>query len=215
MLNRNDIICYDFETGSANPYTCEPLQLAAVILDARTLEIKPDSEFATYIKPTSWDNVEDGALAVNKIKREVVEKDGISQKEAWETFTRYVNKYNKSKTPFGAPISAGHNIKNFDRHITDRMCRLYGPVDKKDSPIIFHRRDMIDLMDISFLWFENTGEPENYKLDTIRGYLGVSKENAHNAVTDVQHTAMIIARFLKFHRTISSKTIFKGCFAND
>jgi len=212
MLNKNDVVVYDFETGSADPFTCEPLQLAAIVLDARTLEIKPSSEFKTYIKPTNWTNVQDEALAVNKIKREVVERDGISQKEAWEAFTRYVNKYNKSKTPFGAPISAGFNIKNFDKHIVERMCNLYGPLDKNNKPILFHRRDMIDLMDICFLWFENMAEPENYKLDTVRDFLGISKDNAHDALVDTQHTAMIISRFLKFHRSISAKTLFKDCF---
>lgn len=211
-INKNDFLCYDFETGSADPHVCEPLQLAAVIIDCRNLEVRPDSEFRTYIKPTSWDNVQQEALAINKINPEVVERDGVSQKEAWEAFSRYANKYNKSKTPFGAPIAVGHNIIKFDNVISDRMCKLYGPVDKNNSPVLFNRRDVVDLMNMSFLWFENNAELENYKLDSLRTFFGIPLEGGHDALVDCKQTAMIVSRFLKYHRNISQKSNFRGAF---
>ncbi len=98
-------------------------------------------------------------------------------------------------------------------HIVNRMCKLYGPLDNKTkTPILFHGRDKLDLMLLCFLWFENNKDLDNYKLDTLRDYFGLSKENAHNAEQDVKDTALILGRFLKFHRNMAAKTTFKNAF---
>lgn len=165
------------------------------------------------MKPTDWANVEQEALDINKIEKKTIDEKGINQKEAWQAFTSYCNKYNKKKSFWGAPIAAGHNIINYDMVIVNRMCRLYGPLDNKSkNPILFHGRDKVDLLNLAFLWFENNKELENYKLDTLRDYFGLSREGAHNAVKDVEDTALIISRFLKFHRNLAAKTTFKGVF---
>lgn len=165
------------------------------------------------MKPKSWDNVESEALAINGITKEIVDEKGVNQKQAWETFTDYCNKYNKKKSFWGAPIAAGHNILGYDMHIVNRMCELYGPLDNKSkSPILFHGRDKLDLLNLCFLWFENNKELENYKLDTLRDFFGISKIGAHNAIKDVTDTAMILARFLKFHRNMAAKVTFKNVF---
>jgi exonuclease I len=206
-------VVFDFETGGKNPLVCEPLQLAACVIDSRSLEIKPNSEFSIYIKPTSWDNVEQEALDINKIERKTVEEKGVNQKEAWSNFTDYVNRYNKKKSFWTAPIAAGHNIIGYDMHIVNRMCSLYGPVDSKTKePQLFNGRDKLDLLHLCFYWFESNKDLKNFKLDTLREYFGISGKDAHNAIVDVQHTATILGRFLRFHRNISAKTNFKGAF---
>jgi len=214
-INYNDIIVFDFETGSKDPNTCEPLSLAASVLDCRTLELK-SSNFEILIQPTNWDNVEAEALAVNKLKREDIETKGVPQRVAWESFSTFVKKFNKNGTVWSAPVACGHNIKKFDMTIVDRMCKLYGPTDAKDKQqTLFNRRDIIDLLDLCFLWFENNKEPDNYKLDTLRDFFGLSREGAHSAIVDVQQTAQIVSRFLKFHRRLSQKASFRGAFLNE
>ena len=52
----NNICVFDFETDGANPSVCSPVQLSAVIVDTNRLEIIPDSEFNTYLKPERLDN---------------------------------------------------------------------------------------------------------------------------------------------------------------
>jgi DNA polymerase III epsilon subunit-like protein len=95
------------------------------------------------------------------------------------------------------------------------MCKLYGPLDNKSKePILFHGRDKIDLLCLCFTWFENNKDVANYKLDTLRDYFGIPKDGAHNAIKDVKDTAMILARFMKFHRNIAAKTTFRGVFGN-
>lgn len=185
-------------------------------LDSRNLEVRPGSEFQTYIKPIDWNNVEQEALDINKIEKKTVEEKGFNQKDAWASFTNYVNKYNKKKTFWGAPIACGHNILGYDMIIVNRMCKLYGPTDNKTKePNLFHGRDKLDLLNLAFYWFESNKELENYKLDSLREYFGISKDGAHNAIVDVKHTAMIVSRFLKFHRNLAAKTNFKGVFAEN
>ena len=48
-MNLHKIAVIDFETTGINPDTCEPTQLAAVMVDPRKLEIIEGSEFNTLI----------------------------------------------------------------------------------------------------------------------------------------------------------------------
>ena len=70
MSNR-DFIVFDFETGSRNPLTTQPTQIAAIALDGRNLSMK--GSFNSEIKPilddekaiaAGLDPIEDGALRV-------------------------------------------------------------------------------------------------------------------------------------------------------
>lgn len=211
-MNFNQIIVFDMETGSTNPETCEVLQIAATVIDPRTLEIKSQHEFNSLIKPNNWANVEAKALEVNKLKKEDLEAAPCLP-VVWRKFVEYVEKFNHNKSFYTAPIAAGANIKNFDCPIVERLSKTFGNVDKEGKSSLFNKRDRIDLLDICFLWFENHKEPENYKMDTLRDYLGLSKEGAHNALQDVRDTAKIISRFMRFHRNISKPSKFKGAFA--
>ena len=50
-MNYRDIIVFDFETGGANPHTCQPTQIAAVAIHARKLELQPGGIFDSEIRP--------------------------------------------------------------------------------------------------------------------------------------------------------------------
>ena len=45
MINRRWIIVFDLETDGVDPHSCNPVELAAVPVDPRTLEIKRRSGF--------------------------------------------------------------------------------------------------------------------------------------------------------------------------
>lgn len=208
MINSSNIIVWDTETGGINPETCELLQIAAVCLHPRSLEIVPGSEFSCYVKPNDWGNVSQEALNVNKITREIVEKDGLELKTAWKSFTDYLKSYNPKGNKWTAPICAGQNIRNYDMVIFNRLCKQFNSPDN-----LFNARNSIDILDLCFYWFESAQEPGKYNLDTLRDFLGIERDGAHNAITDVKHCAMIISRFLKFHRKHSAVEKFKGAFA--
>ena len=40
-MNYRDIIVFDFETGSANPHTTQPTEIAAIAIHARKLQLQP------------------------------------------------------------------------------------------------------------------------------------------------------------------------------
>jgi DNA polymerase III epsilon subunit-like protein len=67
-------------------------------------------------------------------------------------------------------------------------------------------------MNIVFLWFENNQDLSSYSLDSLREYLGISKDGAHDAIKDVKDSAEILIRFMKLHRKLSRKILFKDSF---
>ncbi len=212
-INYSHIICYDFETGGRFPQTCPPLQLAACVINPRTLEINEEDVFQVLIKPADWSQVESEALAVNHLTREIIEEKGVDLKLAWADFVTWVEKYNPKKTFWSAPVGCGMNIKGFDKHIINRLSKQYGPCDKDTGEsTLFSKRDEIDLLNILFLVFENRNDLKKYNMDTVREYLGIDKTGSHDARKDCIDTAKIIIRFMKMFRNKFKSMEFKDSF---
>ena len=57
-MNYRDIIVFDFETGSANPHTTQPTQIAAIAIHARKLQLQPGGTFNSEIRPIIDDDEE-------------------------------------------------------------------------------------------------------------------------------------------------------------
>ena len=96
--------------------------------------------------------------------------------------------------------------------IIERLSTKYNNLNKEKRSSLFYPRDVIDLMNMIFYWFEGNNELKNYTLDNLRGYFGISAEGSHDALKDVRDTAEILIRFMKLHRNVSSKVKFKGSF---
>jgi DNA polymerase III epsilon subunit-like protein len=230
MLTKK-ICVFDFETDGSNPLVCSPVQLAALIIDPVKLEIVPGSEFNAFFKPEIMEN-----NANYKYETDIIEfhskVKGCSQEEiysawnkypsqevSWKAFVSYLEKYNcfgyKKKSIFSAPIAAGYNINRFDLKIIQRLSEKYKNVDAKENiSTLFYPRDVLDIMNLVFYWFENINI-KNYSLDTIRDYMGISKDGAHDALKDVKDCAKILLRFMRLHRNLSDKIMFKDAFLND
>ena len=71
------------------------------------------------------------------------------------------------KTCFTAPIAAGYNINKFDLRIIDRLSQKHKTVNKEGKNNLFYPRDVIDVMNMVFFWFEGNNELKNYTLDHI------------------------------------------------
>lgn len=227
MLTKK-ICVFDFETDGSNPDICSPVQLAAVIVDPIKLEIVPDSEFNVTCKPEVMEkdaeyryetDIMDFHARVKGCSQEDIYdqwKQYQSQDVAWQSFITYLEKYHcgnrKKKTMFSAPIAAGYNINRFDMKIIGRLCHKYKNIDaKENNPNIFYPRDVLDIMNLVFYWFENS-DLKSYSLDNMREYLGINKEGAHDALKDVQDCAEILIRFLRLHRNLGKKIKFKDSF---
>ena len=223
-MNNRWIIVFDLETDSPNPDSCNPVEIAAVPVDPRTLEIKEEQAFRATIKPDGLDTDEyftkerQSTIAWHAKTRgvnteEIVAdwKTGQSEKVVWKNFMSYCSKYEVDKRPgqwYTEPIPAGYNIVGFDLPILYRLAEKH----KTKSP--FSKVTKIDMMDILFTWFENLEEPANMKLDTFRDFLGLEADGqAHEALSDTIDEAKLMVKFLKFHRKQASVDKFKGAFS--
>lgn len=228
MVNYNKICVFDFETDGVNPEQCSPVQIAAVMIDPINLNIIPNSEFNCNFKPEvmeqdpnyeyKTDILDFHAKVKGCSKNEVYAewKNYPKQEIAWKMFVDYLEKYHSrtsKKSQFSAPIAAGYNIYRFDLPIINRLSKKYKNTNKEGSSNIFYPRDVIDMMNLVFYWFNHSDELKSYTLDSLRDYMGISKDGAHDAIKDVKDTAEIMIRFLKLHRNLSEKIKFKGAFS--
>lgn len=219
----NKIACFDFETGSKNPLNTQPLQLSCVMIDSIKLEVIDGSIFNTYIKPVEdieeckklgLAPIEQEALDVNKIKLEDL-KNAPSLESAWKNYVEYISSYGKTKNQWDQPIRGGYNIVNFDNKIIDRLCEKYGPWDNTwCTQKLHHPIHNIDAMHDIYRWTEG----QNFKsisMDSVRKWLGIDSENAHNAKKDVLDCAYLIIKFLRLYRFQYPKINFENSFIRE
>ena len=216
-----DIIVFDFETGSRNPKTTQPTQLAALALDGRNFKLK--GTFNSEIKPilndekaveAGLDPIEDEALRITGKTRTQLHK-APTLKSGWHKFVKFVDQYNWKGTQWFAPIPAGFNIIGFDLIILDRLCREFGPYDKdRQQQKLFNKIHKIDVMDNVFLWTEGDPSVKSISMDSLRDRMGLSKENAHDALQDVKDTANIMIKFMKTHRAVYRTLEIEKAFAD-
>ena len=225
-MNHRWIIVYDLETDGPDPTTANPVEIAAVPVNPRTLEIKMDDTFEVTVKPPGIDKDAYFTTGVQKTidwhastrgcsSDDIVStwKKGKSQKVAMKNFCSYLQKYHIEKDPvrriyFTEPAYSGYNVDGFDDIIIRNMCTKH----KLDYP--FAKMGNMDLLNYITYWFENMPEPENYKMYTLKEFFGLqSHGQAHSAISDVVDTAKILVRFLKFARRQVSVDKFKGSFA--
>lgn len=215
------------ETDGSDPSACSPVQLAAVVVDPVNLEIIRDSEFNINFKPEVLEKDESYVYTTDILdfhsKVKGCSKDDIlnswktypNQNQAWTMFVSYLEKYHSrssKKSQFSAPIAAGYNINRFDMVIVDRLSNKYKNLNKEGRTDLFYPRDVLDVINLVYYWFENNDDIKSLSLDNLRDYFGINKEGAHDAMKDVYDTANILIRFLKLHRNLSNKIKFKGAF---
>lgn len=230
MINQHTIIILDFETDSTNPKTCNPVQLACLAINPRTLEIIPNSEFNSDIRPNEISDenyhinhkstIDFHAKNYNTTAEEVLKKwnNAPTEKVVWENFIKYLDTYHITqdrRSIYTAPLICGYNILGFDWLIIERLCQKYGNLTKDGRPNIFFLRDKIDLMLYCFQWFESLDEPQSYSLDTLREFFGMSKDNSHDALTDVRQTGELFVRFQRMIRKMAAKVKFKDSFKKE
>ena len=219
-MNR-DIIVFDFETGGRNPLRCQPTQIAAIALDGRNFRLK--GEFNSMMRPIIDDD-EAIAAGVDPIEEGAVKGTGQTRaklaraplpKGVWKKFCNFVNKYNWKGTPYFAPIPAGFNIIGYDMHIVNRLCKEYGPWDeKRQAHNLFHQIYKIDVMDDVWLWTEGDPNVKSISMDSLRERMGLSSENAHDALQDVKDTANIFIKLQKSRRAVYRNMKFEKAFAD-
>ena len=158
--------------------------------------------------------MEEEALKITRQTREVLAKAPLP-KAVWKKFANFVNKYNWKGTPFFAPIPCGFNINGYDMHIVNRLCQQYGPWDEvRLQQKLFHQIYKIDVMDDVWLWTESDPEVKSISMDALRKRMGISTENAHDALQDVKDTANIFIKLQKSRRAVYRNMKFDNAFVD-
>ena len=139
----------------------------------------------------------------------------LAEKSVWKKFIQFVDQYNWKGTQWFAPIPAGWNIVGFDMVIINRLCKEYGPFNKdRNQQKLFHAIYKIDMMDNYFMWTEADPSVKSISMDATRERMGMSKENAHDALQDVKDTANVMIKFMKTHRAVYQNLKLDKAFAN-
>lgn len=213
---RNNIVFRDWETGSRNKYKCQPIQLAAVVIDTRRLEIIKDSVFESTLLPEfddekclelGIDPLQDEALKVNGFTREEL-KDAPHPKLVWEQYCDYLKDYNvkgRDGSKWDAPAIGGYNNNNFDDVIDVRMCEKYGPnLDDYGGWSLYHPFYNFDtqLLVQNFFHATKINNNDSISMDAMREFFGYKTEGAHNAAVDVTQGADLLIRFLKLTKAL-------------
>ena len=99
--------------------------------------------------------------------------------------------------------------------IINRMCKEYGPYDEtRQQQKIFSKIHKCDVMDNMHMWTEGDPSIRSISMDTLRERMGLSSENAHDALQDVKDTANIFIKLLKTHRAVYQNIELDKAFAN-
>ena len=190
-------------------------------MDGRNLKLK--GTFNSEIKPILNDD-EAMNLGLDPIQQEALNKTRKTRealatapelKTVWKKFVAFVEKYNWQGTSFFSPIPAGFNIIGFDMVIINRLCEQFGPYDKNSNKQkLFNQIYKIDLMDNVFMWTEGDPNVKSISMDSLRERMGLSKDNAHDALQDVKDTANIMIKLMKTHRAVYKNLKFDKAFAD-
>lgn len=206
-MNEARIIVFDLETTDVDTETCQIVQFAAVSLDPRTLQYSEHDTFESFARPTNFDDIPEDNIDfhcrvrdINKDELMKLWREAPDFKDVWMEFVDFVNSQNPSGGFWTRPVAAGYNIRGYDLPIINRFCKQYGPKDGKGRPKLFNNVQFFDVMDMVQFWFENSRIVNNYKLDTVREKMGMSKEGSHDALQDVIDTAELLKKFLNLHR---------------
>lgn len=212
----NHYLLLDLETVGRNPYTTEPCEISAIVIDCDTLEIKEGGEFSSLCRPTDWSLVQEEALAKNKITREALEA-APEQEFVFRQFCEFTRKFTRSDKLWDQLVACGYNINSFDMTILDRMCFKYNYVSKSGDPMLYHPIHRFDCLDIIRLFGHNCDELPAYNLDAICDYFGINRAGSHRGLIDCKNTYLLLKRFLTYFRQLSPKMLpkFRGCFSNE
>lgn len=211
-VNMKPICIFDFETLGLDYRKHDVVQIGALMVDPRGLDVLPGGEFKSMLRPERPENAEQGALRVTGFKLEELMEAPLA-KVVWQDFFHWVGSFNPKGGKFTRPIPCGYNIIKFDFKFLDEQLKRYGLWDDGQDEGKLFGFPIIDLMHIMWAWFESSSDPAKLNMDCLRGFFGID-EVGHDALVDCYTVQKLLKRFLNFKRTIvnGNKVKFKGAF---
>lgn len=209
MANDRHYMVMDTETSGLYPEKGhEIVQLCATAVNCYTLEKHPAGSFSVLIKPQNPDKADPKAIEViGKDLWDRAQKEGLEPKVAYDRFLKWCANINVKKSFWEKPMFVGFNLK-FDVPFINFMLKKNGlyPEDEIKLPWSVN---YLDLYHILYVLCETDPDVKNFKLDTFLQLLGLSRASEnHDAVEDVQLTADVLIRTLKFFRKLRGRISF-------
>jgi len=199
MAYECNFIVVDIETGGLITKDGIPpiTEIAACVIDGSTLE--DVGEFSVLIKPyVDLSKYTPQALAVSNITIDMLNKEGISSKEALLSFISFLKKTTKKKKS----IAVAHNGDEFDLPIIDKFFTDHG----EDFSKYIETKTSIDTM-----WWMRIYKPEmaKFNLGTCLEDLSIDLQQAHRALNDTKATKSMIVKLLSNLRGQGSSQVVK------
>lgn len=181
---KHDLLMMDLEFTGINPAKHEIIQIAAIVLDKKTLKTK--ETFSTYVKPQNWKNRDPEAMAINNISWDDV-KDAPNIKQVLQKFNKTFSG-KLTPTVYGGRLDVlflGDAYRStkikfpFDYHTFDTwpLCYTYMAMHKK---------------------LTNRKRHLGFSMEDIADLLGVKRmAGRHNAVGDCLYQAEVLRALLK------------------
>ena len=173
-----DIVFIDTETGGFDPEK-DPLIEIALIRTSADASVIHD-RYVTKVAVPEGMTVNPAAAAINGYTPEAW-KDAPQLEEALRAVTMRIPSYS---------YLGGHNFINFDKPFITANLKRVGLAWPKTQ---YH---MADTMAIAFPLYA-TGKVANLKLQTLCDYFGISNDNAHQAMVDIERTAKVYKALMK------------------
>lgn len=178
-------ILFDTETGGLLP-AHPTIALGAIAVDASWHEVASFDQRIAFNEA----DCDPEALTLNHYDRALWLETAVSTSVCAARFASWLRPYQsvtltskRTGQPYTVARMAGYNVE-FDK---PRLRDLFGDM---FMPCELRMRDVLQLA----LWHfdERLDKPENFKLSTVAGYLGIPNDQAHGALADARMAAAVV-----------------------
>lgn len=178
-FRQRPLVFVDIETTGLDFLEHEIIEIACLVTDSQTLEIK--KEYCTKVKPEHSETADPDALRYNNYSEE-----RWSQAKPLKEVLEEIGQL----APGG--MFVGHNV-SFDRLFIEKAVR------EKRTPLNFDYH-WLDVASMTYLELFPGKKPKKLKLTHVCEVLGISYAEAHTALGDAKLTLEVF-RYLKRKKT--------------
>ena len=179
---------FDTETGGLEPHH-PTIQFALVAMDDTSFEEIDSMEVKLHFNVA---DCEPEALALNHYDPVVWEKEAVDSLTARMRMDAFFRRHDTLRliSKRGKPYTTARLIAHNAEFDVARLRELWG---KEYTPFCWwYALDTVQLALWTFYRTNPHERPDNYRLETLCQYFGITTEGAHDALTDCRLTAKLI-----------------------
>jgi DNA polymerase III epsilon subunit-like protein len=183
------LVFFDLETGGLNPAVHPVIQLAAIAVDEWGHELDTFEQKIVF----SVADCDPAALEINHYDEATWKKSAIGAQSAAAIFSEFLRPFawvemrSKRGSAYRVARLVGHNAATFDGPFLQQMFKRAGVFLPADPRVLC-------TVQRALWWFseeEDAPSIENFKLETLCDFFGVTLSGAHDALADVRATVKL------------------------